>query len=209
MHAAVVLTVLALSSGDDDADEDEEGDEQHSLDSDVMTNGDKHRLVAMCMEKARARAGERVRGRERRLSQKRERAWFRGLATQLVDSLTTSAAAVAGSAAGIARATARKAKRDESGCEDYFHRQKQRASKSAAGTPGPRKVETHVIFKTQHPYYYSTISERGPIHLNQLDGWRWRHVLSFLQRYFGSQFWPMFKARFCDQAYACLMRITD
>lgn len=189
MHAAVVLTVLALSSGD----EDEGGDEQHSLDSDVMTNGDKHRLVTMCMEKARARAGERVRGRERRLSQKRERAWFRGLAAQLVDSLTTAAAA-AGSAAGIATATSRKAKRDESGCEDHFHRQKQQASMSAAGTPGQRKVETHVALKAQHAWYYSA-SERGPTHLNQLDGWRWRHVLSFLQRYFGSQFWTMFKAR--------------
>jgi hypothetical protein len=31
--------------------------------------------------------------------------------------------------------------------------------------------------------------------MNELSGWRWNRSLSFLQRYFGSDFWTLLKVR--------------
>jgi hypothetical protein len=140
VNAATLLFVLA-SSGD--AGEEEESG-QYSLDSGVMTREDQRRLLALCMNKARAGAGKRVRERQRRSSEKRERAGFRRLAEQLADCLD---------AAGASAATS-------------------------------RTLETHIAFEAH--------SER-PVHMAQLRGWRWPHVVGFLQRYFGSRFWPMLK----------------
>jgi hypothetical protein len=109
-----------------------------------MTREDQRRLLALCMNKARAGAGKRVRERQRRSSEKRERAGFRRLAEQLADCLD---------AAGASAATS-------------------------------RTLETHIAFEAH--------SER-PVHMAQLRGWRWPHVVGFLQRYFGSRFWPMLK----------------
>ncbi|ELR17783.1 uncharacterized protein ACA1_066040 [Acanthamoeba castellanii str. Neff] len=194
VNAATLLSVLASISASGDAGEEEESSE-HSLDSGVMTMDDRRRLLALCMSKSRARAGKRVRERQRRSSEKRERAAFRRLAAQLADCLD---------AAGASTATSRKAKRDESGCEDHFHRQKLRASGcgslASTGAPVARTLETHIAFKT-HSWsasYYFAIERIGPfserpVHMAQLRGWRWPHVVGFLQRYFGSRFWPMLK----------------
>lgn len=156
VNAATLLFVLA-SSGD--AGEEEES-AQCSLDSGVMTREDQRRLLAFCVNKARAGVGKRVRERQRRSSEKRERAGFRRLAEQLADWMD---------AAGTSTATS-------------------------------RTLETHIAFKTHswYAYHYFAVerfdpSSERPAHMAQLRGWRWPHIVGFLQRYFGSRFWPMLK----------------
>jgi hypothetical protein len=197
VQAAAALSILALSS----SSEGDEGDDDDSLDSHVMTNADKRRLVALCTTKARARGGERVRGVARRASEKNERTCFRRLVTQLIDSL--GGPGDDDTREKDARATSRKARREESGPEDYFHREKNRtlssspSSSSGRSLAGPRKVETHVVFDTRRAWSYFPINsvKHNVAHLNELSGWRWRHVLGFLQHRFGSRFWTIFRVR--------------
>jgi hypothetical protein len=167
VQAADALAILALSSSDDGGDEA------------PMTSKDKRRLVALCVSKAQARGRgrERVRGVERRACMKRERACFQRLAVQLIhaglgDTKTTSPS---------------KAKRRD-----------ERASE--LGLAGSRRLETHVTYRALKLYYYFAVEmyNGDPIraaHMNELSGWRWSRSLSFLQRYFGSDFWTLLKVR--------------
>jgi hypothetical protein len=168
VQAADALAILALSSSHDSGNEA------------PMTSKDKRRLVALCVSKANTRGrGERVRGVERRACGKSERACFRRLAVELIHAGLGDTKTSTSSSKGAKR-------RDE------------RASE--LGLAGSRRLETHVTYRARGDpgYYFAMVMYSKPVrevHMNELRGWRWSRSLSFLQRYFGSDFWTLLKVR--------------
>jgi hypothetical protein len=192
--AAVLISVLyRLSSADGDDDdngEDDEGDgeEEKGVWWELSSEG-KRSFVALCVAKARGRGGERVRGRERRESERRERAFFRDLAAQLSehdDRQMLPADEKRAKTRSKKGPTSRKPKRGDDKRQE------------AAPVSTKRTLETHMSTSTsRNPNRY--LLELPPVVDSfELTGWRWPFVFRFLSGYFAPHFVRMLEVLQAD-----------